>query len=362
MVARTILAFDNEVFLVDPSSPFGTPGDPIVNASDTPNGIIFEFQGGSRVAVEIDDTSGSPDIFEDDQAFGHTVTDGGGLVANGNGVEAESLINLQQVDAAGNAIGPVIQVTVFSQNGQFFNIWGLSTSATLVPGGLYTRVSGSVFGSSAYEDIVCFCKGTLIDTPTAAVPVEALDKGALVTEISGRSLRVRAVFRSVIDADALRDAPKLRPVRITAGALGNGLPKRDLLVSRQHRMLVSSKIAERMFGQSDVLIPAIKLTELPGIFVDDGVTDVEYFHILFDKHEVIFAEGAPSESLFTGPEALKSVPDEARIEIFEIFPWLAGCDDRPEPAVIIPPGKMQKQLVARHLKNQKPLLDLNLID
>ena len=358
MVERIIEAFDNEVLLVHSSSPFGTPGDPIVNASNTPNGIIFEYQGGGRSTVTIDDTSGDPDVFEDDQAFGHTVVDGAGLVANGNGVEAESLIFLRELDGNGNPIGPVIQVTVFSQNGQFFNIWGLSTASNLTVGALYTRVSGSVFGSSTYDEVVCFAKGTMIDAQTSDIAVEALEKNTEIRGFDGSTPAVRAIFRTVIDGERLRRNPKLLPVRISAGALGNGLPKRDLLVSRQHRMLVSSKIAERMFGEVEVLIPAIKLTELPGIFIDESVTEVEYFHLLFDKHEVIFAEGAPSESLFTGPEALKSVSEDARLEIFEIFPELHDIDYKPEPAAIIPSGKRQKQLIARHLKNQKPILEM----
>ena len=55
-----------------------------------------------------------------------------------------------------------------------------------------------------------------------------------------------------------RAYPKVQPVRILAGALGHGMPQRDLLVSRQHRMLVSSAICERMFGLEQVLVSAIK--------------------------------------------------------------------------------------------------------
>ena len=102
--------------------------------------------------------------------------------------------------------------------------------------------------------------------------------------------------------------------------------------------------------------PSIKLIELPGIFVDETIESVEYFHLLFDRHEIIYAEGAPTESLFTGPEALKSLSPEAREEILTILPEVAKLDYSPEPARYIPPGKLQKQLVARHAKNNKPLL------
>ena len=85
-------------------------------------------------------------------------------------------------------------------------------------------------------------------------------------------------------------------------------------------MLVKSKIAERMFGVSEVLIPAIKLVGMPGIYIDQDTDCVDYFHLLFDQHEIIFAEGAPTESLFTGPEALRSISPEARYEILQIFP------------------------------------------
>ncbi|MDA8584680.1 Hint domain-containing protein [Rhodobacteraceae bacterium] len=359
MVTRTIFPFDNEALVVDASSPFLTPGSSIVNASDTPLGTIFVFQAGfDRVTVTIDDTGGSPDVFEDDLPNQHVIIDGGGLVANGNGVESESEFQLLELDASGNTVGPLIPVSIFSQNGQFSNIWGLSTSATLVPGTRYTVATDTVAGSSPYEDIICFCKGTMIQTATSSIPVESLAKGASIKEFGGRAPKIRAVFSTVIDHETLSRNPKLRPICISAGALGNGLPHRDLRVSRQHRMLVSSKIAKRMFGAIDVLVPAIKLTELPGIYIDENISEVEYFHILFDKHEVIFAEGAPSESLFTGPEALKAVSPAARDELFEIFPDIASQDFFPEAAAIIPPGKDQKKLIARHLKNQKPILEL----
>ncbi|MBV1895067.1 MAG: Hint domain-containing protein [Rhodobacteraceae bacterium] len=203
---------------------------------------------------------------------------------------------------------------------------------------------------------LCFCQNTQIETIFGPVAVENLKAGDQVIGLDNSRLTLKKVFRSEFTARQMAANPKLRPVRISAQTLGNGLPKRDLLVSRQHRMLTSSKIAQRMFGVLNVLIPAIKLTDLPGIYVDEDVQQVTYFHLLFDKHEVVFAEGAPSESLFTGPEALKSVSSEARAEILLLMPALKAADYAPEPVMFIPDRSKQKQLVARHARNDKPLL------
>lgn len=202
----------------------------------------------------------------------------------------------------------------------------------------------------------CLCRGSRIHLHNGVARVEDLKEGAQVLRSDHSIATLRRVFRTTLTADQLVQQPKLRPIRITAGALGDGLPLHDLCVSRQHRMLVSSKIAERMFGVRDVLIPAIKLTKLPGIYVDEDVKEVEYFHLLFDRHEVIFAEGAPTESLFTGPEALKALGAEARAEILTLFPNLAQPGQTGAPARYIPPLKRQNQLIARHLKNRRPVL------
>ncbi|MEM1101445.1 MAG: Hint domain-containing protein, partial [Pseudomonadota bacterium] len=147
--------------------------------------------------------------------------------------------------------------------------------------------------------------------------------------------------------------PKLRPVKIGPGALGCGLPHRTLRVSRQHRVLVSSPIAQRMFDTPSVLVAAIHLVGLPGIEVDADCTEVEYVHFLLDQHDIVYAEGAPSESLFTGREALRAVGPAARAELTALFPDLM---EHAPPAAPIPPGRRQKRLVARHGKTAKPLL------
>ncbi|MEX0348204.1 MAG: Hint domain-containing protein [Paracoccaceae bacterium] len=186
-------------------------------------------------------------------------------------------------------------------------------------------------------------------------PVQTLRVGDLIATLSRRPQPIRWIGHRHFDRAALRENARLRPVRILAGALGGGLPHRDLLVSRQHRMLVQSRIAERMFGTTEVLIPAVKLTALPGIYVDYTVSTVRYFHLLFDHHQVIFAENAPTESLYAGAEAMESLGPESRREIYGLFPELAD-QQVPETARFIPHMRQQTQLIRRHLKNNKALL------
>lgn len=224
--------------------------------------------------------------------------------------------------------------------------------------GIFTLPSGIEVTYSQFESgtgFPCFNRGTLLETPRGTKQVEDLKIGDQVLTYQGESQRIRWVGNRPFSNAELLANPKLLPIRIVAGAHGDGLPKRDLLVSQQHRMLVRSVIANRMFGTPEVLVPANKLTDLPGIFIDKTARNVEYFHLLFDKHEVIFAEGAPTESLFTGPEALRSISSQALDEILTLFPELAALDYAPKPARYIPSGKLQKKLIARHLKNNKSL-------
>lgn len=213
-------------------------------------------------------------------------------------------------------------------------------------------------GIVAFENgvIPCFANGTLIQTPTGPVDVATLKVGDLVETADNGSQRIRWVGRRRLNETDLSQNDRFRPIRIIAGALGQNLPTRDLLLSRQHRMFVCSKVAERMFGKSEVLVSAAQLTALPGIFIDHSVKAVEYIHLLFDDHQLVFAEGAQSESLYLGTEAHKMLSPAGRSEIETLFPNLPDVCGTLQPARYMPPGRLQKRLMARHLKNDKPPL------
>ena len=260
------------------------------------------------------------------------------------------------IGGGGNDTGGVTYLFEGSgASGQLYATDGTTTFAvgqdvTTIKNGLSNTFEADISG------VVCLTRGTRVLTASGQVPIEEISVGSEVVVDGGGLKPVRWIGRRCLDQTALNDSPNLQPVRIMAGSLGANLPKKDILVSQQHRMLIRSKIAERMFGNPEVLIPAIKLTTLSGIYVDSNVQNIEYFHLLFDNHEIIYAEGAPTESLFTGPEALKAISKEARDEILTIFPQLKKPRHTPEPARTIPKGKRQKQLIARHYRNSKPLL------
>jgi hypothetical protein len=97
---------------------------------------------------------------------------------------------------------------------------------------------------------------------------------------------------------------------------------RDLRVSPQHRMLLDGWKAELLYGETEVLAAATHLVNDQSILRE--VCDrVEYFYILFDRHEIIFANGAPAESFMPGALGMDSLAAAARNEILTLFPELA---------------------------------------
>jgi len=171
--------------------------------------------------------------------------------------------------------------------------------------------------------VPCFTPGTLIDTPGGAVPVETLAVGDLVLTRDNGPRPIRWLGQVALDAARLAAEPSLRPVRIAPGALGDGLPRRALLLSPQHRVLLSGWRTELMFGTDEVLAAARHLVNGDTIAVADDVARVHYIHFMFDRHEVVLAEGVATESFRPGPMTLAALPGPSRRELFRLFPELA---------------------------------------
>lgn len=314
MVERTLFALDSETLVVVSSPNGAIVGDPIVNNSDTPNGTVFSFSGGPIREIVIDDNGGRRNQFEDDLPSSHIIEDGGGLVAQGARVESESEYVLRELDENGTPFGPEITIHVFSQGGSFSNVWGVGITEQLNKGSSYVKVSGSNTGTARYNDfIACFAAGTTIKCARGHVAVEDLKMGQMVWTKGSGLQPIRWIGSTRVRGDGT-----FAPVRIEAGVLGN---TRDLIVSPQHRIWISSAAAEFYFGHRDVLVAAKHLCGMPGV-MRDPMDAVSYFHIMFDRHQIVCSNGALTESFFLGEHAISALDQAASAELIALFPNL----------------------------------------
>ena len=216
-----------------------------------------------------------------------------------------------------------------------------------------TTPDGLTFDTTA---VVCFSADALIETQDGPVRAGDLQVGDMVRTRDSGMQPIRWIGTKLLSAQALEANPKLRPIRIRAGALAQNTPSRDLVVSPQHRVLVRSRIAHKMFGTDEVLVAAKQLCQVDGIDIAHDLDSVTYVHFLFDDHQIVFSNGAETESLHTGDEALESVGPAAREEIFALFPELRDGPAR-TPARILASGRLGRRLAVRHIQNGRPLVN-----
>lgn len=230
---------------------------------------------------------------------------------------------------------------------------GVYETSTLSAGETFTIQSTSGSGSITH-DVLCFGTGTNIMTIAGPVEIQNLWAGAHIMTPTGTAT-LRSVITFTVPLSLMLRHPDKRPVCIQRGALGHNLPEADLVVSPQHRILVSSKIAERVTGSKDVLLAAKRLISLPGVQFQNIDRDMTYYHLLFDDHEIVYSEGAPTESLYLGNVTLNSLENN----LCEIEAAAAHDLRHEDFAALVPKGGKQKSIIRRHGKNQVPLLSLD---
>ncbi len=170
----------------------------------------------------------------------------------------------------------------------------------------------------------CFTAGTEIIAKDGAVKVENIKIGDQILTADNGFKPVSWVGCRTVSKEDLEQYPHLRPITIAKGTFGNSKP---MSVSPQHGMalrsngqeqLVRAKYIPQMFGPD-------------AAYIDSEVTEVTYYHIMFDQHELVFAEGALTEAFYPGPSAIGSLDQDARAELLHLFPeladiWLTGVN------------------------------------
>ena len=180
--------------------------------------------------------------------------------------------------------------------------------------GSFTMDDGTVVQFSEIENIICFTPGTNILTQHGERPIETLRIGDMVVTRDHGLRQIRWIGQR-----SVRGHGDFAPVRIGTNVMDGA--RCGLLVSPQHRILFTGYRAELLFGESEVLVPAKHLIDGLEVVQEDQ-DEVTYIHIMFDSHEVIYAEGIATESFHAGDVGLSAICEAAREELFAIFPEL----------------------------------------
>lgn len=270
-------------------------------------GKTLTLDNGNYLETQIQDDENQ--FFANDnrqQSLSGQQTINGTTFADGTRVSADYQLTL--MDSTGKTY-TVYAYNVKPANGTDTNVEGLvlapNADGSYPPVGEPLTITASAQGPtgrdqnpySLYDTPPCFTPGTLIATPYGPRKVEELQPGDLVLTRDNGAQPLRWVARAQVTAADLLARPALAPVRIAAGALGGGLPRRPLVLSPQHRVLMSGWQAELFFAAPEVLVPAVALLGDKATRTETGEDGVDYLHLLFDRHEIILAEGAEVESL-----------------------------------------------------------------
>jgi hypothetical protein len=211
------------------------------------------------------------------------------------------------------------------------------------------------------QTVACFAGGTRIATAAGEVAVERLRPGMWAATASGRMARIGWIGRVAVD---LMAHPEAAPIRVRAGALGPGVPRRDLLLSPDHAVLMAGR-----------LVPVRLLRNGATIVTQAGRSRVTYYHVELDRHDALLAEGAAAESFLDAgnrgqfrrgrgralryqPEACLVLSDEANdlharlVVRAEALGWRRTRD----PALVVVAGR--RRIPARRISDRAWDLEL----
>jgi hypothetical protein len=256
------------------------------------------------------DGAGTVDLSADNTFAGGIALDSGELVLGGTRAAGSGIITFGSsdptlaftlADAAINPIsgfaqGDTIDVTDMLGTGATATLGNDNTLAIPYSTGtldleLVGMQAGQVFnlvsdGHTGTDIIIaCYARGTLILAERGEIPVEDLRIGDRLVTAAGAVRPLRWIGRRSYGGAFIAGNRRVLPIRIAAGALADGVPKRDLFVSPEHALFLDG-----------MLVPAVALVNGRSIVQLDRVETVEYFHLELDSHDVLLAEGAPAES------------------------------------------------------------------
>jgi hypothetical protein len=213
--------------------------------------------------------------------------------------------------------GDTVELLVLRPDGPAGKIFALPLSP-MAPRVDYTLIRAEADpGTVRLSDLVCisFGRGTMIALADGRqVAIETLRAGSRVLTRDHGPQPVRWIGRAT-----LRALGSYAPVVITTGTLGNS---GDLIVGQHHRMFLYQRDGARLAETAELLVQAKHLVDGERVFLRQGGY-MDYFSLIFDRHEIIYAEGIPAESLMVNDATLSHLPEDLAAEVKARFPDLS---------------------------------------
>lgn len=285
---------------------------------DYPVGTTFSLNAGATlVVIDVQDDDGNPvGSAANEFSDGFIDTPGNGSppsTANNDQLLSQAITVNGQSFSVGDQVE--LEFAFTTTTGETFwviridgvNV-GISGPVLPVPGTTYQVASSGDGQATPVTNVPCFTDGALVATPHGDRSIETLQAGDLVMTLDRGAQPI--VWAGAFTPSLLEFQffSCLRPITITRDAFGPGQPQRDMIVSPQHRFLIKSDLAALLFGEDEVLAPAINLVN--GVSVRWTLTPspVTYRHLLLEKHELLIVDGTATESLYPdhphfGPES-----------------------------------------------------------
>lgn len=273
----TIVTDGQEIVFGSTSGTILNGGREIISAGGTATGVVVN--------------SGAAEYVNSGGTASNTVVSSGGTdyVNAGATVSGTQLLSGGTIDLVSLAYTSDGTVSLDQATDTLTVTEGSNTYAQTLSGTYTNEYFHLASGSDAstlvtVDSTPCYCPGTRLAVPGGEAAVEHLRIGDLVTTPDG-PMPVKWIGRRSYSGRFARGNKAVLPIRISAGALADGVPCRDLWVSPKHAMLLDG-----------VLIPAEVLVNGSSIVQIPEVEDIEYFHVELDRHGILVAEGALAES------------------------------------------------------------------
>ena len=281
----------------------------------------------------INDNDADFDDNDGNQTLVGSQTIDGITYASGTRVEAEYRLILQNPVSGQTWV--VIGYNVNNSNPTFGTIEGLAfigPPAGWPPVGTPLIVVGATEGpgsagqaTTSYGSYVappCFTPGTRIQTDRGPKRIELLQQGDRIQTRDAGFQPLLYVSRTHLSRSRLLREPNNLPVRIRAQNGAVSAETRDLVVSPNHRILWSGSSCDLHFGTPEVLVAAADLETGHRLQLADCPFGVTYLHLIFETHQVIWADGMWSESFLVGPSVFAGAPAQVQADLLDLFPDL----------------------------------------